>query len=93
MRPVRPLHRPIEVVVLNCWVTETNDTLCSSNSSTSLGEVHQRAGQTPNLVKITSILPARTSSRSRKPRYRPACAAALPLMRTESEGAAALPAV
>src|SRR5258707_14770940 len=25
---------PIEVVVLNCWVTETNDTPCASNSST-----------------------------------------------------------
>src|SRR4029077_19572890 len=32
------VSRPIEVVVLNCWVTETNDTLCSSNSSTSLAK-------------------------------------------------------
>ena len=32
------VSRPIEVVVLNCWVTETNDTLCWSNSSTSLAK-------------------------------------------------------
>ena len=25
--------RPIDLVVLNCWVTETNDTLHASNSS------------------------------------------------------------
>src|SRR6266702_7838562 len=30
------VSRPIEVVVLNCWVTETNETECWSNSSTSL---------------------------------------------------------
>ena len=29
------VSRPIEVVVLNCWVTATKDTLCASNSSTS----------------------------------------------------------
>jgi hypothetical protein len=28
------VSRPIEVVVLNCWVTETKDTWCLSNSST-----------------------------------------------------------
>src|SRR2546429_7595282 len=32
------VNRPIEVVVLNCWVTETNDTPCRSNSSTSLAK-------------------------------------------------------
>ena len=32
------VSRPIEVVVLNCWVTETNDTLCWSKSSTSLAK-------------------------------------------------------
>ena len=32
------VSRPIEVVVLNCWVTETKDTLCLSNSSTSLAK-------------------------------------------------------
>jgi hypothetical protein len=29
---------PIEVVVLNCWVTLTNITLCRSNTSTSLAK-------------------------------------------------------
>jgi hypothetical protein len=32
------VRRPIEVVVLNCWVTETNDTLWPSNNSTSLAK-------------------------------------------------------
>ncbi len=32
------VRRPIEVVVLNCWVTETNDTPWESNSSTSLAK-------------------------------------------------------
>jgi hypothetical protein len=32
------VSRPIELVVLNCWVTETNDTLCLSNSSTSFAK-------------------------------------------------------
>jgi hypothetical protein len=32
------VKRPIEVVVLNCWVTDTNETPCLSNSSTSLAK-------------------------------------------------------
>jgi len=32
------VNRPIEVVVLNCWVTETKDTLCLSKSSTSFAK-------------------------------------------------------
>src|SRR5258706_10353781 len=32
------VNRPIEVVVLNCWVTETNDTPRLSKSSTSLAK-------------------------------------------------------
>src|SRR5712672_4332589 len=32
------VSRPIEVVVLNCWVTETNETPCESKSSTSLAK-------------------------------------------------------
>src|SRR5712691_8330374 len=32
------VSRPIEVVVLNCWVTDTNDTPWPSNSSTSLAK-------------------------------------------------------
>src|SRR5215471_8208169 len=30
------VNLPMEVVVLNCWVTETKDTPCWSNSSTQL---------------------------------------------------------
>jgi hypothetical protein len=32
------VNRPIEVVVLNCWVTETNQTPWASNNSTSLAK-------------------------------------------------------
>src|SRR5262249_16485566 len=32
------VNRPIEVVVLNCWVTETKETLCLSNSSINLAK-------------------------------------------------------
>src|SRR5215831_1455685 len=32
------VSRPMDVVVLNCWVTDTKDTLCWSNSSTSLAK-------------------------------------------------------
>src|SRR5262245_47979449 len=32
------VSRPIEVVVLNCWVTDTNDTSWASNSSISLAK-------------------------------------------------------
>ena len=32
------VSRPIEVVVLNCWVTETKDTPLRSNTSTILAK-------------------------------------------------------
>jgi hypothetical protein len=32
------VSRPIEVVVLNCWVTDTKETDWASNSSTSLAK-------------------------------------------------------
>ena len=32
------VSRPIEVVVLNCWVTETKETLCLSKISTILAK-------------------------------------------------------
>ena len=35
---VKARREPIEVVVLNCWVTDTNDTPWASNSSTSLAK-------------------------------------------------------
>src|SRR5712672_512822 len=37
-RSTLSVSRPIEVVVLNCWVTETNDTPWVSKSSTSLAK-------------------------------------------------------
>ena len=37
-RSTLSVNRPIEVVVLNCWVTETNDTPCASNSSTNFAK-------------------------------------------------------
>ena len=49
------VSRPIEVVVLNCWVTETNDTLCWSNSSTSLAKSAKRAGQSVDLIDDDDI--------------------------------------
>ena len=44
------VSRPIEVVVLNCWVTETNDTPLPVEDLDDLGEVGQRAGQPVDLV-------------------------------------------
>jgi hypothetical protein len=32
-RSTLSMSRPIDVLVLNCWVTETNDTLCRSSTS------------------------------------------------------------
>src|SRR5216117_2791727 len=37
-RSTLSVSRPIDVVVLNCWVTETNETPWASNSSTSLAD-------------------------------------------------------
>src|SRR6266536_2277661 len=44
------VSRPIEVVVLNCWVTETNETPWASNSSTSLAKSANDRGQPVDLV-------------------------------------------
>ena len=44
------VNRPIEVVVLNCCVTETKDTPCWIEELDQLGEVRQRAGQAVDLV-------------------------------------------
>ena len=37
------VSRPIDVVVLNCWVMLTNETLCLSKYFDNPGEVGQRA--------------------------------------------------
>ena len=44
------VSRPIEVVVLNCWVTETKETPWRVEQLDQLGEVRQRAGQPVDLV-------------------------------------------
>ena len=44
------VSRPMEVVVLKCWVTETNETPCGIEQLDELGEVGQRAGQAIDLV-------------------------------------------
>ena len=44
------VSRPIEVVVLNDWVTETKVTLYAVEHLDQLGEVHQRARQPVDLV-------------------------------------------
>lgn len=49
----------MEVVVLNCWVTETNETPSASNSSTSLAKsAGERVRQSTLQTTITLILPA-----------------------------------
>ena len=44
------VSRPMEVVVLNCWVTATNDTPCRIQNLNDLGEVGERARQAIDLV-------------------------------------------
>ena len=44
------VRRPIEVVVLNCWVTATKETPRASNTSTILAKSVERAGQAVDLV-------------------------------------------
>src|SRR6266481_1659753 len=49
-RSTLSVSRPIEVVVLNCWVTETNDTRWASKSSTSLAKSAKRPRQAIDLI-------------------------------------------
>jgi hypothetical protein len=44
------VSRPIEVVVLNCWVTETKETPLASKALDDLREIEQRARQPVDLV-------------------------------------------
>src|SRR3954452_10553635 len=48
------VSRPIEVVVLNCCVTDTNDTLCWSNNSTNLAK-SARSRQAVDLIDHNDI--------------------------------------
>src|SRR3989442_14556461 len=52
------VSRPIEVVVLNCWVTDTKDTLCRSNSSTSLAKSASDRVRRSTLVDHDDVDPA-----------------------------------
>jgi hypothetical protein len=49
-RSTLSVSRPIEVVVLNCWVTETNDTPMRVEQFDQLGKIGQRSGQAIDLV-------------------------------------------
>ena len=44
------VSRPIEVVVLNCWVTDTNEASWRIEDVDNLGEIGERAGQPVDLV-------------------------------------------
>src|SRR6266480_4864063 len=49
------VSRPIEVVVLNCWVTDTNDTAWASNNSTSLAKsANDRVSRSTLYTTMTS---------------------------------------
>src|SRR5229473_986476 len=49
------VSRPIELVVLNCWVTETNDTAWASNSSTSLAKSARERVSRSDLVDHDNV--------------------------------------
>ena len=60
------VSRPIEVVVLNAWVTETNETPLRSNTSTSLAKSISERRQPVDLVDHHDVdLPASMSASSR----------------------------
>ena len=44
------VSRPMEVVVLNCWVTETNETPWRIEDLHQLGKIGERAGQAVDFV-------------------------------------------
>src|SRR6266849_3549187 len=49
------VRRPIEVVVLNCWVTATNETPRAIEDFDHFGEVRQRAREPVHLVNYDCI--------------------------------------
>ena len=53
------VSRPIEVVVLNCCVTETNVTLLGIEDLDDLGEIGERPGQPVDLVDDDDVDPPR----------------------------------
>src|ERR1700730_7764002 len=52
------VSRPIELVVLNCWVTDTNDTPCASKISTSRAKMAGCACQLVDLLHDDNADPA-----------------------------------
>ena len=52
------VRRPIEVVVLNCWVTATNETARASKSSTILSEICQQSAYADRPYKRLPHQPA-----------------------------------
>ena len=60
------VSRPMLVVVLNAWVTLTNDTPSRSKPLDDLGEVRQRAGQPVDLVDDHDIDLARLDIREER---------------------------
>ena len=57
------VKRPIEVVVLNCCVTETKDALSRIEDLDDLGKIGERAGQPVDLVDDDGIDPPRRDVR------------------------------
>src|SRR5205807_4039349 len=55
------VSRPIELVVLNCWVTDTNDTPCASKISTSRAKSASERVSRSTLVDDDDIDPASLS--------------------------------
>jgi hypothetical protein len=56
---LQPVHRlAIELVVLNCCVTETNDTSCASKVSNEPGKIGERSGEPVYLVDNDNVDPA-----------------------------------
>ena len=51
------MSRPMLELVLNDWVTDTNETLWASNSSMSFAKSAKRAGQAVDLVNQHNIDP------------------------------------
>jgi hypothetical protein len=54
------VRRAMLVVVLKAWVTEMKEAPCASNSSTSFGEVGERARQPIDLVDHDYVDPSRS---------------------------------
>lgn len=60
------ISRPIDVLVLNCWVTETNDTLCRSKTSMIFEKsISERLSRSTLYTTMQSIFPASMSASRR----------------------------